>query len=187
MKFRVWYVFLVLLLLGLVTGGIAYGQNPDRTRRGAAAPTHQGGGEKFFKSGTTKYAAGFATDIVVSGGGQDLGPQVSFTVPAGMKADIIATFSGEVSNPGPSTADSCIGILTINDEPRQMNPAGGLTLLEQDVMYGGKWVNASIQQYLTNVPAGNHMVTFGMYAFNSDNNDQCRVGFRTITVIANIH
>lgn len=187
MKFRVWHVFGVLLVLGLVTGGIAYGQSPDRTRRGDTVPTHQGGGEKFFKTGTTKYAAGFATDTVVGDRTLDLGPQVSFNVPAGMKADIIATFSGEVTNPGPSNDDVCLGILTITNEPRQMLPAGGIILFSQNVLFGGKYAGASIHQYLTNVPAGSHSVTFGMTAFNPDNDDQCQAGYRTVTVIANIH
>lgn len=187
MKFRIWHVLFVLLVLGLVTGGIAYGQSPDPMRRGATTSMRQGGGEKFFKAGTTKYAAGFATNTVVSNGGTDLGPQVSFKVPAGMKADIIATFSGEVGNPGPSTGDACFGVLAITNDLRQMLPAGGIILFGQDVQYGGKMGSASIQQYLTNVPAGNHAVIFGMYAYNADNNDQCQVGYRTITVIANIH
>lgn len=187
MKFRVWYVFVVLLVLALATGGIAYGQNPVRTRRGAVAPTNQGGGGKFFKPGTSLYAAAFATNEVVADGSLDLGPAVNFTVPPGKKADIIATFSGEVSNLGPSTVDICYAILTITDEPRQMNPAGGITLLSQDVIYGGKYTNASIQQYLNNVKPGNHSVTLGILAFDSNNSAQCKVNYRTITVIANLH
>lgn len=187
MKFRLWYVLMVLLVLALVTGGIAYGQNPIRTRFGAVAPTHQSGGEKFFKQGTTMYAAASATNEVVSDGSLDLGPRVNFTVPPGKKADIIATFSGEVSNLGPSTVDICYGILTLTNESRQMNPAGGMTLLSQDVIYGGKYTNASFQQYLNNVKPGDHSVTLGILAFNSANAAQCKVNYRTITVIANLH
>lgn len=186
MKFRVWYVIVVLAVLALVTGGIAYGQNPVRTRRGAVAPTHQSGGKKFFKPGTTLYGAAFATNEVVADGSLDLGPAVNFTVPPGKKADIIATFSGEVSNGGPSTGDVCYGVLTITNEPRQMNPAGGMTLLSQDVIYGGKYTNASMQQYLNNVKPGDHSVTLGILAYDSNNRAHCKVNYRTITVIANL-
>lgn len=187
MKFRVWYVFVVLVLLALVTEGIAYGQNPDRTKRGAVAPTRQGGGDKFFKPGTTLYAAAYATDDVAADGSLDLGPKVDFTVPPGMKADIIATFSGEVSNVGASTADVCYAILTLTNEPRQLNPAGGMTLLSQDVIYGGRASNASIQQYLNNVKAGDHSLTLGIFSFDSNNRANCHVNYRTLTVIANLH
>src|SRR6476620_5272424 len=121
MKFRVWYVFVVLAILALVTAGIAYAQNPVRTRPGADAPTRQGGDAKFFKPGTTMYAAAYATNEVVANGSLDLGPVVSFTVPPGMKADVIATFSGEVSNSDAATEDVCYAILTLTNDTRQMN------------------------------------------------------------------
>jgi len=186
MKFRVWYVFAVLVLLVLVTAGIAYGQNPFRTRHGDVAPTGQSGGNKFFKPGTTLYAAASATNVVAANGSLDLGPAVNFTVPPGKKADIIATFSGEITNVGPSTVDVCYGVLTVTNDPLQMNPAGGITLLSQDVIYGGKYVNASFQQYLTNVKPGNHSVTFSMLAFDAANIAHCQANYRTITGIANI-
>lgn len=187
MRFRVWYVFVVLFALALVTAGIAYAQNPVRTRAGASAPTRQGGGAKFFKPGTTMYAAAYATNEVVADGSLDLGPAVNFTVPPGMKADIIATFSGEVSNLGPATADVCYAILTVTNDLRQMNPAGGMTLISQDVIYGGRYTNASIQQYLNNVKPGDHSLTLGIYSYDSNNRANCKLNYRTLTVIANLH
>lgn len=187
MKFKVWHIFFVLLALGLVSGGIAYAQRPKPSKSAPikTMPAAEKSGEAFLKAGTSYYAvsssfgtsASFFTPTIIN--------SVSITIPAGMKADLIATFSGELGYEGTYGNGNCIGYFVVDNSQYSMYP-GPLYLVDSFYISDGDFNGTTMQGYQTKVKQGNHTVNFVVYADeNSDGN--CSAFDRSLTVIANVY
>lgn len=185
-----WHIVAVgLLVFFLAAGTVAYAQRPNQKKVSAAKLSHQStsnfSAEAFLKQGTTLYAGSYGSwqNPVSIGTNPVAVLTTQFRVPNGYKADLIATFSGEVGYEGSEqSGGGCIGYLQV-DNYYMFPEESYLTNVAN--AWGGAYANTSMQG-LGTVKKGNHTVYFVVYA--DDYADApCTVYNRTLTVIANVH
>lgn len=186
MKFRTWHIFIVLFILGLATAGISYAQAPAPSKVANTASKSEAS-KSAWKAGTTLYAAASAADHVAATHESPVVLSANLTVPQGMQADLIATFTGQVGDIGAQANEQCNGTFRLDPAttPLAFQPIGGYYIVDQNITYNGRFTTVTVQQYLTKVAQGKHTVGFVIGA--TDQSANCTVDSRSITVVANIH
>ena len=151
---------------------------------GAGAATPQ----VFQGAGTFRLAsAAQATEVEVQGVTVKTVASVSFTVPSGHKADIQATYTGQVqSTTSGAEVGVCFGGMRLDSASDYLKPGEVLVLDRRIEVAGGEslTLNATIQAFKNGIGAGTHTLKVIGDAASSNG---CWFNPGSITVVANVH
>jgi hypothetical protein len=175
----IWQV-LVLNVVTLVVAGVLV---VGITAAGAVS-----GPNAFKPSGKIRIAtaASTASQLVTGAMGEQTVLSVSFNVPSGRQADIMAFFNSQITHAQPTTVGLCFNSIRL-DNPTVgtiLAPGQMLTLDGGVVVAGGAVhaVAAGIQAQRAGLPPGNHT----LYVRAVSGGVGCRWGDRSLFVIANV-
>lgn len=174
-QLKLWHLLLVVVLL-VIGSGTSFGQTVAPTGADSSRST-----DVSFRSGSFHMAAAKSntSQTVHAADGEVEVLRVSFSVPAGKKADIAAFFNAEAykyPNGYCYLTFYLDGIATTALQPGELWVADGY-------VYSGAYPTISAQGYERNVGAGTHSVIVTLHATGGD----CFVDDRSVILISNQH
>ena len=182
---QLWQVMLLLGLVIGITGGLCVRtRTHEKTACRIITPT---GSCRALESRNFPLHGTSAFTQSVSGTAPTSIISAPLNVPVGQRADLIATFSGELGYDGAQGTGDCYGYFVLDNSTTAPFFPGGVFLVSSQVYYAGNYNTLATVGYQKNAKSGSHTISFLVIAAGKGTTGNCTAYTRSLTVIANVH